>query len=113
VTPADLWALADRPAPPIIPGQTAVDDPRPVVPAGEPEPLFDPAVYARALADVRALRPYGTYQTKAKKLPSVERPECGTRAGYRKHQKHGETTCYSCRGANAAADRALRAGRTT
>jgi DNA (cytosine-5)-methyltransferase 1 len=29
VTPADLWALAARPAPPVIPGQTAVDDPRP------------------------------------------------------------------------------------
>jgi hypothetical protein len=40
VTPADLWALAGRPAPPVIPGQTAVDDPRSVVPAGEPEPLF-------------------------------------------------------------------------
>jgi hypothetical protein len=37
---ADLWALADRPAPPVIPGQTAVDDPRPIEVAGDPEPLF-------------------------------------------------------------------------
>lgn len=40
MTAADLWALADRPPPPLVPGQLAVDDPRPVVPAGEPEPLF-------------------------------------------------------------------------
>jgi hypothetical protein len=38
---ADLWALAERPAPSVIPGQLAVDDPRPIEVAGEPEPLFD------------------------------------------------------------------------
>lgn len=27
MTTADLWAIADRPAPPVIPGQTAVDQP--------------------------------------------------------------------------------------
>lgn len=38
---ADLWALADRPAPDVIPGQLAVPDgPRPVVAAGPPEALF-------------------------------------------------------------------------
>lgn len=41
MTPAELLTLADRPPPPVIPGQVAVDDPRPVVPAGPPEPLFD------------------------------------------------------------------------
>jgi hypothetical protein len=73
---------------------------------------LDPAVYAQALADVRALRPYGTYRAKPEKLPPVQRPECGTRAGYRLHQKHGEVTCQPCRGANAARDRALRTGQT-
>ncbi|MFI0897720.1 hypothetical protein [Streptomyces sp. NPDC020983] len=27
MTAADLWALADRPAPPVIPGQTAIEVP--------------------------------------------------------------------------------------
>lgn len=67
------------------------------------------AVYVQALADVRALREYGTYRGKPDKLPSVGRPECGSRTGYRLHQKHGEVTCYRCRGANAAADRRLKA----
>lgn len=71
------------------------------------------AVYAKALADVQALRPYGTYRPKVEKLPPVERDECGTRPGYRLHQKHGEVTCYRCRGANAAADRRLKATGTT
>lgn len=110
---ADLIALAERPAPPVIPGQLAVDDPQPVVPAGPPEPLFDLAEYEQALADVRALRPYGTYRPKADKLPPTRRPECGSRRGYRLHQKHGERTCYGCRGANAAADRRLRTNGTS
>lgn len=75
--------------------------------------VLDPAVYAQALADVRALRPYGTYLAKPDKLPPVERPECGTRAGYRLHLKHGEQPDYRCRGANAAADRRLRITGTT
>lgn len=41
MTPTELLALADRPPPPVLPGQLAVDDPRPVVPAGPPQPLFD------------------------------------------------------------------------
>lgn len=34
--------------------------------------------------------------------------ECGTRAGYQKHRRNGETVCDACRFANAAADRRLR-----
>lgn len=67
-----------------------------------------PAAYEQALADVRSLRPCGTYQAAPGKLPPVERPECGSRTGYRLHQRHGEQTCYRCRGANTAADRRLR-----
>lgn len=37
---AELLAIADQPAPPVIPGQTVFGEPRPVVPAGDPEPLF-------------------------------------------------------------------------
>lgn len=33
---------------------------------------------------------------------------CGTRAGYRRHKKHGEVACTPCRKANADADRLLR-----
>jgi hypothetical protein len=47
VTPAELLTLADRPAPPVIPGQLAVDDPRPVEVAEPPEPLFDLAAITR------------------------------------------------------------------
>jgi hypothetical protein len=52
VTPAAALdrarALLDRPAPPAVPGQIAVDDPRPVVPADpEPAPLFDLAELTR------------------------------------------------------------------
>lgn len=67
------------------------------------------AAYRKALADVRGLRACGTYQEKTPKLPPVERPECGTRRGYGKHQRAGEQSCYRCRGANAAADRRLKA----
>jgi len=38
--PAVVRALLDEPAPDPLPGQTTVDDPQPVVPAGDPEPLF-------------------------------------------------------------------------
>lgn len=34
-------AVLDQPPPAVLPGQTAVDDPRPVEPAGPTEPLFD------------------------------------------------------------------------
>lgn len=68
----------------------------------------DPAVYARALADIRALRPYGTYRPRPEKLPPTTRPDCGTRRGYDKHLRTGERTCQRCRDANAAADRRLR-----
>lgn len=71
-------------------------------------PGIDPAVYAKALADVRALRGHGTYQPTPAKLPPTTRPDCGTRRGYRQHQRAGERTCQRCRGANAAADRRLR-----
>lgn len=71
-------------------------------------PGIDPAVYAKALADVQSLRGHGTYRLKAAKLPPTTRPDCGTRRGYRQHQKAGEHTCQRCRGANAAADRRLR-----
>lgn len=67
------------------------------------------ATYNKALADVRGLRACGTYQAKPPKLPAVDRPDCGTRRGYGKHQRAGEESCYQCRGANAAADRRLKA----
>jgi hypothetical protein len=46
------WVL-DQPPPPVPAGQLAVDeptpaaDPRPVIPAGQPEPLFDLAEVTR------------------------------------------------------------------
>lgn len=76
-------------------------------------PGVNPALYAKALADIRALRPYGTYQAAPVKLPPTERPDCGSRRGYRQHQTAGEQTCPRCRGANAAADRRLAATGTT
>ncbi|MGX8907359.1 WhiB family transcriptional regulator [Streptomyces netropsis] len=33
---------------------------------------------------------------------------CGTRRGYQKHRRNGESACDACRHANAAADRRLR-----
>lgn len=76
---------------------------------------LDPAIYAAALADVRALRPYGTQPAgdqPAPPPPPPVRDDCGTRRGYRLHLVHGETTCQRCRGAEAARHRAQRAGRT-
>lgn len=75
---------------------------------------LDPAVYAAALADVRALRPYGTQPAgpAPETPPPVARDECGTRTGYRLHQAHGETTCQRCRDANSARQRVGGAGRT-
>lgn len=40
-------------------------------------------------------------------------PECGTRGGYERHQRQGETACAPCRAANADADRRLRNTGTT
>lgn len=38
---------------------------------------------------------------------------CGTRRGYQRHRKHGETACDPCRRANADADNRLRRTGTT
>jgi hypothetical protein len=67
-----------------------------------------PAAYAKALADVRSLRPYGTYRGKPEPLPPTGDPKCGTRPGYAAHRRRGESACPPCRSANAAADRRLR-----
>jgi hypothetical protein len=69
---------------------------------------IDPAVYSRALTDVRALRPYGTYQVKPEALPPTEDDRCGTRTGYAAHRRRGERACARCRDANSAYDRRLR-----
>jgi hypothetical protein len=47
-------ALLDRPPPAVPPGQLAVDDPRPVIPAGDPEPLFDLAPYTSNRKEMRS-----------------------------------------------------------
>jgi len=72
-------------------------------------PTVDPAVYAQALADIRALRPYGTYQAPAGKLPPVHRPQCGTERGYVLHSVHGEAPHPACRDIAMAAQRKRRA----
>jgi WhiB family transcriptional regulator, redox-sensing transcriptional regulator len=51
----------------------------------------------RAEARQRAARPATT-----------ARAACGTRWGYKQHQRAGETACEPCRDANAAASRRLR-----
>ncbi|MGW1433097.1 hypothetical protein ACWD6K_31315 [Streptomyces sp. NPDC002431] len=38
---------------------------------------------------------------------------CGTRSGYQKHRRDGETPCTACRHANADGDRRLRNTGTT
>jgi hypothetical protein len=72
-----------------------------------PAPV-DPAVYAQALADVVALRPYGTYRAKPEPLPPTDDPRCGTRTGYKRHRRLGERSCKPCSAANSGADRRLR-----
>jgi hypothetical protein len=74
---------------------------------------IDPAKYSQALADVRALRPYGTYRAKPEKLPPTVGPRCGERTGYNRHLRRGEHACDPCRAANARADRLLRATGTS
>lgn len=69
---------------------------------------IDPAVYARALADVQALRPLGTYHRAPDRLEPTEGPDCGTRRGYQRHRRDGEDACERCKTANTAADRRLR-----
>jgi hypothetical protein len=64
--------------------------------------------YARALADVVTLRPYGTYRAADERLPPTFDPKCGTRTGYQHHRRRGERSCDPCRAANAQADRRLR-----
>lgn len=66
------------------------------------------AQYARALKDVVALRPYGTYKAKPVPLPPTDDPKCGSRPGYQRHRRLGERACDGCLAANTAADRRLR-----
>jgi hypothetical protein len=78
------------------------------VPAG-----VDPAVYARALADVVALRSYGTYRAKPEKLPPTDDPRCGTRTGYNAHRHRGERACTRCLDANNTATKRIKAQQQT
>lgn len=78
------------------------------VPAG-----LDAAVYARALADVISLRPYGTYQVTQERLEPTPDAKCGSRGGYTRHRGLGERACTPCLDANTAADRRLRATGTS
>lgn len=62
------------------------------------------AVYDEALADVRALRPYGTYlQPVDTRTPPTVGPHCGTRRGYERHLADSEHACDTCKAAHAAA----------
>lgn len=64
----------------------------------------DAALYAQALADVQALRAYGTYRQEPKelRLPTPD-PRCGTRTGYARHLRDGEDACAPCKQANTNA----------
>jgi hypothetical protein len=70
-----------------------------------PAPV-DPAVYAQALADVVALRPYGTYRAKPQPKPPTADKRCGTRRGYQAHRARGEAACDACKAGNTAEQRA-------
>ncbi|WP_312870613.1 WhiB family transcriptional regulator [Streptomyces himalayensis] len=50
-----------------------------------------------------------------RQAPAMKREpaKCGTRSGYQRHRKNGETACGACRDANADADRRLRNTGTT
>lgn len=78
------------------------------IPAG-----IAPAVYSSALADVRALRPYGTYQPKTELPTPTEDPRCGSRNGYQAHRRRGESACERCLTANATATRRRKAQQQT
>lgn len=69
---------------------------------------INPAAYAKALADVRALRSYGTYRSAPARKPPTPGPDCDTRRGYTRHRRDGENACPGCLAANAGADRRLR-----
>lgn len=51
--------------------------------------------------------------TPARAKARREPVRCGTRRGYQKHRRYGESACDACRYANAAADRRLRATGST
>lgn len=75
-----------------------------------------PAVYAKALADVRALRPYGTYRPNTAapaRTDPTHRSQCGSRRGYTLHSKTGERQCDQCADIEARAQRRIRATGTT
>lgn len=65
---------------------------------------IDPDLYAAALADVRALRPYGTYrhETEPVRKDPTPGPDCGLQRGYARHRRAGENACGPCLAANAA-----------
>lgn len=69
---------------------------------------IEAAVYAVALADVRSLRPYGTWRSAEQRKDPTPGTDCGTRRGYSRHRRAGEHACDECKTANTAADRRLR-----
>lgn len=62
-----------------------------------------PAAYEQALADVRALRSFGSYVPPAERKAPTPGPRCGTRSGYDRHLADGEYACDACKGAHARA----------
>jgi hypothetical protein len=66
-------------------------------------PGVDPAVYAQAIADLRAI-PTAPHETPADpRNPPTEHPDCGQQKGYQRHRRHGERACDRCLRANTVA----------
>lgn len=76
-------------------------------------PAIDPALFKTALADVRKLRRYGTYQTPTRKAPPTRRPQCNSERGYQLHGRHGEEPCDGCRQVAMEAQRRRRSTGTS
>lgn len=81
---------------------TAVRAPSATTPSPVTVTVVDRALYEQALADVRALRPYGTYRPPVDdRLPPTADPKCGSRSGYDAHRQRREHACSRCLDANA------------
>lgn len=85
----------------------------PVPPSGLTVPTVAEAVYDQALADIRAISHLTTWRPAPVRRKATPGDDCGTRSGYRRHLRTGETPDPRCSKANTAADRRLRETGTT